>query len=103
MIITSYWPFNTKRTGAIKSTLACQPALARRHRNIIMLCNDYRIHTYKPTLSKPGLGQGLAVENWKMKMNYQQFLLRLEEQHREENQKTNKYILTIEYESWVFQ
>ena len=24
MIITSYWPFNTKRTGAIKSTLACQ-------------------------------------------------------------------------------
>ena len=36
----------------------CQPALARRHRNIIMLCNDYRIYRYKHTLSKPGLGQG---------------------------------------------
>jgi len=23
-----------------------------------MLCKDYGIHTYKPTLSKPGLGQG---------------------------------------------
>jgi hypothetical protein len=54
-------------------------------------------------LHATGLGQGLAVENWKMKMNYQQFLLQLDEQHREENQKTNKYILTIEYESWVFQ
>jgi hypothetical protein len=25
-----------------------------------MLCKNYGIHTYKPTLSKPGLGQGFG-------------------------------------------
>jgi len=38
--------------------IATQPALALRQRNIIMLCKDYGIHRYRPTLSKPGLGQG---------------------------------------------
>jgi hypothetical protein len=44
--------------NSIYKFIASQPALARRQRNIIMLCKDYGIHSYKPTLSKPGLGQG---------------------------------------------
>jgi hypothetical protein len=43
---------------ARKYTLACQPALARKHRNSIMPCKDYGICRNKPTLSKSGLGQG---------------------------------------------
>jgi len=37
------------------------PALARHRRNIIILCKDYDIRRYKPTLCKSGLGQGLGV------------------------------------------
>jgi hypothetical protein len=46
------------KRGALGYSYASQPALVRRHRNDIVLCEKYGIYGDKQTLTKPGLGQG---------------------------------------------